>query len=362
MAEEEETVEAAAAAQAEPAETPAPEPQEAAPAQPEAAQPEQAPAEEPQTVGGDPEQQAAPEDKTPLDKALDALQSGGEDVEVQKVGDTVGAKEPEPVKRQEPSEPQAQQPVQSEDQLLESVSNPRARGRLQQMIYERRQAIDASQRFLSAVEGAGYDEETFDKVLQFGRLLSSDDREDQVAALKMIDQVRENIAHQIGEDGEPGIDILDSMPELKDKVENLEMTRDAAVELYRARLAEQAKQRQAEQARAEQIQQAQFAANIETGKQSITQALAAHKGDPDFRQRIAATRAWMNNPANRQAVVSQPPAAWGSLIGLVYENSLPRTPSGHPIMGRGIARGSRAVDQNLSPADRLDAAIDQLGI
>lgn len=356
---EEETVEAAAAAQAEPAEAPAPEPQDAEPAQPA---PEPAPAEEPQTVGGDPEQQAAPEDKTPLDKALDALQSGGDDVEVQKVGDTVGAKEPEPVKHEAPAESQAQQPVQSEDQLLESVSNPRARGRLQQMIYERRQAIDASQRFLSAVEGAGYDEETFDKVLQFGRLLSSENREDQVAALKMIDQVRENIAHQIGEDGEPGIDILDSMPELKDKVENLEMTRDAAVELYRARLAEQEKQRQIEQARAEQIQQAQIAANIETGKQSITRALAAHKGEPDFRQRIAATRAWMSNPANRQAVVSQPPATWGNLIGLVYENSLPRTPSGHPIMGRGIARGSRAVDQNLSPADRLDAAIDQLGI
>lgn len=252
----------------------------------------------------------------------------------------------------------------TDEQLMSELNNPRSKARMQTILAERKQAIDASQRFLQAVQGAGYDDETFGQVLQFGRLLSSEAREDKVQALQMLDKVRENIARDIGEPV-AGIDVLaDEAPDLKQKVASLEMTEEGALEVLRARKLEQARQARYQSEQAQQQNQQQTIANIERARQEIVSFAQTRANELDFAPKMQAIKEWLQDPEHMQSLVSQPPAQWRSAIAFLYQNIAvrkvqPRSPQ--PLTSTNIARGRLAMKPG-DPRGSLENTLKNLGI
>ena len=252
----------------------------------------------------------------------------------------------------------------TDEQLMSELNNPRSKARMQTILAERKQAIDASQRFLQAVQGAGYDDETFGQVLQFGRLLSSEAREDKVQALQMLDKVRENIARDIGEPV-AGIDVLaDEAPDLKQKVASLEMTEEGALEVLRARKLEQARQARYQAEQAQQQNQQQTMVNIERARQEIVSFAQTRANELDFAPKMQAIKEWLQDPEHMQSLVSQPPAQWRSAIAFLYQNIAvrkvqPRSPQ--PLTSTNIARGRLAMKPG-DPRGSLENTLKNLGI
>lgn len=250
-----------------------------------------------------------------------------------------------------------------DSQLLAGIKNPRSRARIQTLLDERKQAIDAARTYLTQVQGAGYDEESFGVVLQFGRLMSSDSFEDKRQALQMIDKVRENIAREIGEPV-AGVDVLAGAPDLREKVNSLELTEEGALEIYRARKIQEERQArlQAEQFQ-QQNQQAQAQA-IEGARLQIIQFGRSKSKELDYEPKMKAIQQWLKDPAHMNSIISQPPSQWQAALSFLYDNIAIRNRparSPQPITSSTLSRGKLTA----APGDQrraLEIAMTNLNI
>lgn len=362
MAEEETNTEApeqsaALASEAEQTAPASPEPQEPTlePAQSEQQDSKQTLADALDSLTKTPEPSEAPSDR------IDPDTFGGEPkstpkAEAKPIEPTSAPKEPaEPAPTAEAKEP-------TDEELIRAIPSERGRSRIQQIVAERQQALQASQNFLEAVTGAGYDDETFSQVLQLGRWISSPQREDRVKAMQFLETVRENIAKDIGEPVE-GKDVLD--PDLREKVNNLEMTEEGALEILRARRQMQSQKADAEALQRFRDQQTANDQAIQQGRTVVVQTLAAHKQDLDYAPRIKAVRDWLQNPANMQQVVNQGPANWGNAVEFLYRNiavQKQRPSSPQPLTSTTMRRGTAETSNPRDPQAGLMAYFREHGI
>ncbi len=262
------------------------------------------------------------------------------------------------------AEQSAAAPVTDPDsQLLAGIKNPRSRARIQTLLDERKQAIDAARTYLTEVQGAGYDEESFGVVLQFGRLMSSDNFEDKRQALQMIDKVRENIAREIGEPV-AGVDVLAGAPDLREKVNSLELTEEGALEIYRARKIQEERQArlQAEHS-LQQNQQAQAQA-IEGARLQIIQFGRSKSKEVDYEPKMKAIQQWLKDPVHMNSIISQPPSQWQAALSFLYDNIAIRdrpARAPQPITSTTLSRGKLAAAPG-DPRGSLEVAMKNLGI
>ena len=267
---------------------------------------------------------------------------------------------PEPAAEPAPKAPTAEAPT--DEELIRAIPSERGRSRIQQIVAERQQALQASQNFLEAVTGAGYDDETFSQVLQLGRWISSPDREDRVRAMQFLETVRENIAKDIGEPVE-GKDVLD--PDLREKVNNLELTEDGALEILRARRQLQSQKADAEALQRFRDQQTANDQAIQQGRNVVVQTLAAHKQELDYAPRIRAVRDWLQHPANMQQIINQGPANWGNAVEFLYRNiavQKQRPSSPQPLTSTTMRRGTAETSNPRDPQAGLMAYFREHGI
>ena len=360
MAEEttaEVTEQAAAAPASEETQAAAPEPQE--PATPEPARSEQQDSKQTLSDALDrltktPEPSEAPSDR------VDPETFGGEPK-----APTAEAKPLEPTPKPEPAAeaaPKQTAEAPTDEELIRAIPSERGRSRIQQIVAERQQALQASQNFLEAVTGAGYDDETFSQVLQLGRWISSPDREDRVRAMRFLETVRENIARDIGEPVE-GKDVLD--PDLREKVDNLELTEDGALEILRARRQLQSQKADAEALQRFRDQQTANDQAIQQGRSVVVQTLAAHKQELDYAPRIRAVRDWLQNPMNMQQIINQGPANWGNAVEFLYRNiavQKQRPSSPQPLTSTTMRRGTAETSNPRDPQAGLMAYFREHGI
>ena len=278
---------------------------------------------------------------------------------------TAEAKPLEPTPKPEPAAeaaPKQTAEAPTDEELIRAIPSERGRSRIQQIVAERQQALQASQNFLEAVTGAGYDDETFSQVLQLGRWISSPDREDRVRAMQFLETVRENIAKDIGEPVE-GKDVLD--PDLREKVNNLELTEDGALEILRARRQLQSQKADAEALQRFRDQQTANDQAIQQGRNVVVQTLAAHKRELDYAPRIRAVRDWLQNPANMQQIINQGPANWGNAVEFLYRNiavQKQRPSSPQPLTSTTMRRGTAETSNPRDPQAGLMAYFREHGI
>ena len=306
--------------------------------------------------------------KSQLDEAFDALTEGvkpkneGQDAQPKdQKQDQI--KQPEP--KTEPNKPITE--ADEEREILAMAGNERSRKRFEKLLNERKEAREIAKSFVNQIEAAGYDQNTFAQVLEFGRLISSDDVNQKRHAMKMLDQVRANLAAELGEEV-PGVDLLAAHPDLVKSVNDMSIDRAHALEIAKARRIANERAQADQMARENQ----QLRYRVSSAEQQMQQALLSHKDEPYFAEKVNAIHEWLKTGDNmRNFVMSTPPEQWGAKVQQMidqlpehfYKNAAvsaqakPRSIHPTPLRARSMNTGVRdtsrmTVEQVLADAMR----------
>ena len=203
----------------------------------------------------------------------------------------------------------------------------------------------------------------FAQTLEFGRLVSSGDEKNLRVALEMVESQRAMLYQKLGVEA-PGVDLLQGHDDLKQAVDNMEITRERAVELAKYRKQQQEVQ-QRQQVQQQSVQQQQeFQQQVQQAAQSMEAYLQTRAQEIDHPARMKVITEHFKNPANLQAfVTTYQPHQWGATIKMMYENiQVPRAAaSPQPIRSRPATLGNPAPNA-ASPIDRIAQRMESMGL
>jgi len=260
----------------------------------------------------------------------------------------------------------AKTPEQEDAELLASIQSERGRARVQQFISRAREAEGGLVAIREEVEKAGLTAQTFSQHLEFSKLANSNSPQDLQAAAQMLEDVRADIYRRLGQDA-PTLDVLSAHPDLAQRVANLEMPREVALEVARMRhVTAEEQARQQVQIRQQQDAQ-QFQSDIAAAQTSLETYVASRQHEVDHPARMQAVQEYFANPSNLQSfAATYQPHQWPSAIRMLYENV--RIASGQqqarpaPISSRPSTSGRPALPANASGADQIMRQIENMGL
>lgn len=253
---------------------------------------------------------------------------------------------------------------QEESELLEGVKSERGRERIKQVFAERKQLESDITEFRELVKSTGMSPQEFAQTLEFGRLINSGDEKNLRVALEMIEGQRSMLYQKLGVEA-PGVDLLAGHDDLKASVENMEITREKAVELAKYRKQQQeVAQRQQLQQQTQQSQQ-QFQQQVHQAAGAMEAYLDTRKNEVDHTARMKVIGDHFKNPTNLQKFVeTYRPEQWAATIQMMYDNiQVPRatTPAPQPIRSRPAMLGTPATNA-AAPIDRIAQRMESMGI
>jgi type III secretory pathway component EscV len=189
----------------------------------------------------------------------------------------------------------------------------------------------------------------------------------------MIETQRAALYQKLGVEA-PGIDLLAGHDDLKAAVENMEITRDKALELAKLRKTQadltqrqQADLTQRQQAETERAQsQEQYRQTVQSAASAMETYLTTRAKEADHPARLKIIGEHFQNPANLQRFVQTfEPKQWTAALQMMYDGIVvPKAaPSAQPqpLRSRPAQLGTPAAQGN-SPMDRLAQHLDNLGI
>jgi DNA-binding protein H-NS len=291
--------------------------------------------------------------KSKLAAMLDDL---ADDPNAAKSSDKPAAPAPKP--EDKPKAPEAE-----ESELLDGVKSERGRERIKQVFAERKQMEQDLAQFREMVQSTGMTPEMFAQTLEFGRLMSSGDEKNLRVALEMIESQRTMLYAKLGVEA-PGVDLLKGHDDLKQAVDNMEITRERAVELakFRKQQAEVTQRQQVQQQSAQQQQE--FQQQVQQAAHSMETYLQTRANEVDHPARMKVIAEHFKNPANLQKFVSTyQPHQWAATIQMMYDNiQVPRAASSQqPIRSRPATLGIPATNA-ASPIDRIAQRMESMGL
>lgn len=260
------------------------------------------------------------------------------------------------------------------EEALEGVNAERGRQRITKLFHERRQLRQDIEDFRQVVVSTGMSPEEFARTLQFGRLATSNDPAQLEQALQMVEAQRVELYGRLGKEA-PGIDLLAEFPDLKARVDNLELTRDAAVELagYRRRDKQAKQQRETQQQQEERLQK--FEATVTQAANALDAYLATRANEADHEPRLRAIHAYFRRPGVLDEFVkTYEPHQWQHAVRTLYDNIRPTAlapapaPSGGQREPQPIVRnassglGRPAPNAADEPIKRVASHIDRMGL
>lgn len=257
-------------------------------------------------------------------------------------------------------------PEQEEADLLEGIKSERGRARVAQIMEERKNAQGEVAAVRDLVQAAGMTAESFGQHIEFSRLANSNDPRDVQQAVQMLEQTRSALYQRLGQDA-PGVDALADFPDLAQRVQNLEMPRETALEVAKMRRDQQVIQ--AQQWRQQQAQQetVQFQRSVAQAQQSLEGYIQTRAHEIDHPSRMKALQAYFADPRKLQEFAgTYQPHQWPAAIRMLYDNMqaagpVRRAPPA-PISGRTGALGRPVPTADQPSADRIMAHIDSLGL
>lgn len=254
-------------------------------------------------------------------------------------------------------------PEQEEAELLEGVKSERGKERIKQVFAEKKQLEQDINEFRELVKSTGMSPQEFAQTLEFGRLVSSGDEKNLRVALEMIESQRAMLYQKLGVEA-PGVDLLQGHDDLKQAVDNMEITRERAVELAKYRKQQQEVQ-QRQQVQQQSVQQQQeFQQQVNQAAQSMEAYLQTRANEVDHPARMKVITEHFKNPANLQKFVSTyRPEQWADTIRLMYDGiHIPRQASApQPIRSRPASLGTPAPNA-ASPIDRIAQRMESMGL
>ncbi|MFM8899168.1 MAG: hypothetical protein ACKOF9_04360 [Burkholderiales bacterium] len=309
----------------------------------------------------EPEQdtQAAGEDaKSKLESMLDDLtddpNSPTDKAEVKPADHVADASKKVEAKTAEPEEAE----------LLEGVKSERGKERIKQVFAEKKQLEQDINDFRQLVHSTGMSPQEFARTLEFGRLMNSGDEKNLRVALEMIEGQRAALYQKLGVEA-PGVDLLKGHDDLKQAVDNMEITRERAVELakYRKQEAALAQRQQADQQTAQQREQ--FDQQVKQAAGSMEAYLQTRANEVDHAARMKVITAHFKNPANLQQFVSTyQPHQWADTVRLMYDGIVvpkANAQGPQPIRSRPTNLGTPAAS-GAAPIDRVAQRLESMGL
>ncbi len=341
---------------------------------------------EPQTIEA-PTPAEEPSTPPAVEAAADAITApaGNDDLPTDKpVSDTMKAlldtmsepapaaktEEPKPAEEVPPAaEPAAEVPKtaeQEEAELLDGVKSERGKERIRQVFAERKALEGDLKEIRELINSTKMNPDQFSQTLEYGRLINSNNEKDLHVALEMVERERALLCERLGIE-QPGVDLLAGHDDLKAAVDNLEITRDKAVELakYRKQQTEQLQQQERQQ-RTETDQRA-FQETVSNAASTMEAYLATRQNEADHPAKMQMIAQHFKNPANLQEFVSTyNPDQWLATIKMMYDNIVvprqaPPAAAPQPLRSRAAQLGTPAPS-NAAPIDRIAAMMDNMGI
>lgn len=276
-----------------------------------------------------------------------------------------GAQKPEAAA---PAAEPAKTPEQEEAELLEGVKSERGKERIQRVFAERKQLEQDLGDFREMVRSTGMNADEFAKSLEFGRLAKSDDPQQLAVALEMVEAQRAQLYQRLGREA-PGVDLLQGHDDLRQAVDNMEISRERAVELASLRRTQQHQRQQQQVARQVEQSAQEFNTSMQQASQAMEQYLSSRVNEADHPARMAALTSHFKDPARMQEFVStySTPQQMLAAVKFMYDNirvapaAQPAARREQPIRSRPAALGTPAAGGG-SPADRLAARMEQMGL
>lgn len=321
-------------------------------------------------------------------QAIDALgadedETGNDDLPTDKPAsdkmkallDELSGDEPKPAAKAEekpddkPADPPAaaapKTPEQEEAELLEGVKSDRGRERIRQVFAERKQLEQDMTEVRELISSTKMSPDEFAQTLEYGRLINSGDEKDLRVALEIIEGQRSALYQRLGVEA-PGVDLLAGHEDLKNAVENLEITKERALELAKYRKADQEKQAQVQAQQQTQQQQAQYQKTVQDAAGAMEAYLVTRAHEVDHTARMEVIGNHFKNPANLQEFVSKfEPHQWPTAIKLMYDGIVvPKAQQAHspqPLRSRPANLGSPSA-AGATPIDRIASRLDSMGI
>lgn len=303
------------------------------------------------------------EERKPMEKLANMLDSLTEPEAKKPEGEKPAEEKPAEAKADD-KKPEAEKPAdQEEAELLEGVKSERGKERIKQVFSENKELKTDLNSFREMVKSTGFTPQEFAQTLEFGRLLNSGDEKNLRVALQMVEQQREMIYSKLGVEA-PGVDLLAGHDDLKAAVENLEITRDKAVELAKFRKldATQKQQQQVQQQSAQERQQ--YENQVKQAAGAMETYLATRQNEVDHPARMKIITEHFKNPQKLQEFVSTyKPEQWAATIKMMYDNIVvPKNqPAPQPIRSRPASLGNPAPSGGKE-IDRIAQRMEQMGL
>lgn len=262
-------------------------------------------------------------------------------------------------------ESQPKTPEQEEADLLDGVKSERGRERIKAVFAERKQLEADITEFRELVTSTGMSAQEFAQTLEFGRLVNSGDEKNIRVALEMVEGQRAMLYQKLGIEA-PGVDLLDGQDDLKAAVENMEITRERAVELAKYRKTEAAKTAQVQRETEVAQSQEQFRQTVSSASQQMEAYLETRKNEVDHQARMKVLGEHFGKPENLQVFVkTYQPNQWMPTLKMMYDGIVvPKAasaPAPQPLRSRPAQLGAPAASGN-SAMDRLAQRLDNMGL
>lgn len=266
-----------------------------------------------------------------------------------------------------PADPpaQAKTPDQEEAEILEGVKSERGKERIREVFSQKKQLEQDIGEFKELITSTKMSPEQFAQTLEFGRLINSGDEKDLRVALGMIEEQRSLLYSKLGVEA-PGVDLLAGHDDLKQAVDNMEITRERAVELAKFRKQDQEKQAQ-QQAQQRSVQEHNaFQSTVNSAATAMEAYLNTRANEADHPARMQVISEHFKNPANLQNFIqTYQPNQWAATIKMMYDNIIvPKAPQAHapqPLRSRPAVQGN-PTSAGKNPIDRIASHIDNMGI
>ena len=307
-----------------------------------------------------------------MESLLDSLTDDGEAGEATDEGQPPQVPATEEQLGAEPKQEHQQTPEQEDAALLDEAGvKERGRQRLQEKLAHGReveaqltQANQQLEQFRTVVQDSGMSGEDFARVLQYSKLVASGDANNLRVAMAYLDEQRTLLAQQLGEEV-PGVNPLQQHPDLQQKVDSYEITREHALELAKYRHAESQRQQQLQVQQQSVQEHQQFQATVQQASAQVEAYLQTRANELDHKPRMAAIQAYFANPENLQRfVATHAPEQWAQAVQWMYDSVQPArqaAPAQQPIRSRPSLLGAPSASA-MAPEDRIAQHMQRMGL
>lgn len=263
-----------------------------------------------------------------------------------------------------PAESEAQKPAEQEEaELLEGVKSPRGQERIKQVFADKKQLETDIGEFREMVTSSGMNPQEFAQSLEFGRLVTSGNEADTRVALEMLETQRAALYAKLGVEA-PGVDLLADHADLKAQVDDMELTRERAIELAKFRKTDGDKKARETTERDAQQGRQQFEQTVTTAAGQMEAYLDTRKLEVDHPARMRVISEHFRKPENLKAFVeTYRPEQWGPTMKMMYDGiQVPRTaPQQQPLRSRPTNLGPAAAN-GTTAIDRIAQRMDSMGL